>query len=101
MTDEYGAAALARFNPKIEINRHKDAGLGMPELERMGLLDADRTNVKDHFRRNVNHFLNRIMVLPVDKQNAMFELFYERYLQAVEGAKRAGAFDFGVEEIRA
>ena len=67
VTDEYGAAALARFYREIEINRHKDAGLGMPELERMGLLDADRTGVKDHFRRNVNHFLNRIMVLPVEK----------------------------------
>lgn len=101
VTDQYGAAALARFYREIETNRHKDAGLGLSELERMGLLDADRTSVKDHFRRNVNHFLNRIMVLPVEKQNAIFELFYERYLQAVEGAKRAGAFDFGVEEIRA
>lgn len=50
---------------------------------------------------NVEQFLNRIMVLHVEKQNRIFELFYERYLEAVESAKRAGAFDFGVEEIRA
>jgi hypothetical protein len=40
-------------------------------------------------------------VLPVEKQNQIFELFHERYVHAVDAAKRAGAFDFGVEEIRA
>jgi len=49
----------------------------------------------------VEQFLNRIMVLHVERQNRFFERFYERYLAAVEAAKRAGAFDFGVEEIRA
>jgi hypothetical protein len=50
---------------------------------------------------NVEQFLNRIMVLDVDTQNRIFELFYELYLEAVDAAKRQGAFDFGVEEIRA
>jgi hypothetical protein len=34
-------------------------------------------------------------------QNRIFDLFYERYLETVEAAKRQSAFDFGVEEIRA
>jgi hypothetical protein len=49
----------------------------------------------------VEHFLNRIMVLHVEAQNRIFELFYERYVVAVEAAKRQSAFDFGVEEIHA
>jgi len=41
------------------------------------------------------------MVLPVAKQNTIFELFYERNVEAVDAAKQRGAFDFGVSEIRA
>jgi hypothetical protein len=41
------------------------------------------------------------MVLHVETQNRIFDLFYDRYLEAVEAAKRQSAFDFGVEEIRA
>lgn len=53
--------------------------------------------MRDSYALNVEQFLNRIMVLHVEQQNRFFELFYERYLAAVEAAKRAGAFDFGVE----
>jgi hypothetical protein len=41
------------------------------------------------------------MVLHVETQNQLFELFHARYTEAVEAAKRKSAFDFGVEEIRA
>ena len=57
--------------------------------------------VRDSYVSNVEHFLNRIMVLHVESQNRIFELFHERYLAAVEAAKRQSVFDFGVEEIRA
>lgn len=101
VTDQYGAAALARLYDEITHNRHRDAGLGMRELERMGVLDRDKTAVRESLIRKVNHFLNRIMVLPVAKQNTIFELFYERYVEAVDAAKQRRAFDFGVSEIRA
>jgi len=47
VTDQYGAAALARLYDEITHNRHKDAGLGMRELERMGVLDKDKTAVRE------------------------------------------------------
>ncbi len=101
VTDEYGKAALTRSYREVERNGHAAAGIGMRDLERMGVLNKEKTAVRDSFCRNVEQFLNRIMVLHVEKQNRFFELFYERYVQTVEAAKRAGAFDFGVEEIHA
>lgn len=101
VTDEFGAAALARLYRQVERGEHTGVGLGLRELERMGVLNAEKTAVRDSVCRNVEQFLNRIMVLHVVAQNQIFELFYELYLRAVEAAKQAGAFDFGVEEIRA
>ena len=101
VTDAYGKAALTRLYRQVQLNEHVDAGIGMRELERMGVLNKEKTAVRDSVASNVEQFLNRIMVLHVEKQNRFFELFYEGYLRAVEAAQRAGAFDFGVEEIRA
>ncbi len=101
VTDDYGKAALTRLYRQVELNGHAAVGIGMGDLERMGVLNKEKTAVRDNFARNVEQFLNRIMVLPVEKQNQIFELFHERYVHAVDAAKRAGAFDFGVEEIRA
>ena len=67
----------------------------------MGVLDKEKNAVRESYVSNVEHFLNRIMVLHVETQNRIFELFHERYVAAVEAAKRQSAFDFGVEEIRA
>ncbi len=101
VTDEYGKAALTRLYREVVLNQHAEQGIGLRELERMGVLNKEKTAVRDSYASNVEQFLNRIMVLHVEQQNRFFELFYERYLAAVEAAKRAGAFDFGVEEIRA
>lgn len=101
VTDPYGKAALARLYRSILLNERAYVGLGLRELERMGVLNKEKTAVRDSFMSNVEQFLNRIMVLHVDKQNRIFELFYEQYLEVVESAKRSGAFDFGVEEVRA
>ncbi len=101
VTDEFGKAALTRLYREVELNRHTESGLGLRDLDRMGVLNKEKTAVRDNYARNVEQFLNRIMVLHVEKQNRTFELFFERYVQAVDAAKRAGAFDFGVEELRA
>ena len=101
VTDAYGKAALARLYREIQTGRLSDEGLGLRTLERMGVLDNEKVAVRDSYVSNVEHFLNRIMVLHVESQNRIFELFHERYVTAVEAAKRQSAFDFGVEEIRA
>ena len=101
VTDEHGKAALTRLYRQVERNEHAAVGVGLRVLERMGVLNKEKTAVRDSYARNVEQFLNRIMVLPVERQNQIFELFHQRYVEAVEAAKQAGAFDFGVEEIRA
>ena len=101
VTDQFGKAALARLYRRIESGKHTEAGFGLRDLDRMGVLNKEKTAVRDNYASNVEQFLNRIMVLHVEKQNRIFDLFYERYLEAVEAAKRQGAFDFGMEEIHA
>jgi hypothetical protein len=101
VTDAYGKAALARLYREIQTSRLSKEGLGLRTLERMGVLDKEKNAVRENYTSNVEHFLNRIMVLHVETQNRVFELFHERYVAAVEAAKRQSAFDFGVEEIRA
>jgi hypothetical protein len=101
VTDQYGKAALARLYREIQTGRHRDSGLGLYTLDRMGVLDKEKTAVRENYASNVEQFLNRIMVLHVEDQNKVFELFHEGYVAAVEAAKRQSAFDFGVEEIRA
>jgi len=80
VTDGYGKAALCRLYRQIVAGEHKERGIGMRDLERMGVLDKEKSNVPDRYASNVEQFLNRIMVLHVERQNRIFELFYERYL---------------------
>jgi len=101
VTDAYGKAALARLYREIQTGRLREEGLGLRTLERMGVLDKEKSAVRESYVSNVEQFLNRIMVLHVETQNRIFELFHERYVAAVEAAKRQSAFDFGVEEIHA
>ncbi len=101
VTDGFGKAALVGLYKAIASGKFAAEGLGLAELRRMGVLDKDGSGVRESYLANVEQFLNRIMALPVSSQNLLFERFYERYLAAVEAAKRQGAFDFGVEEIRA
>jgi protein-L-isoaspartate O-methyltransferase len=101
VTDEFGKAALARLYRQIESGKHRAEGLGLRTLDRMGVLNKEKTSVRENYAGNVQQFLNRIMVLHVDVQNRIFELFYDLYLEVVEAAKKQGAFDFGVEEIHA
>jgi len=79
---------------------HRSAQSSAPII-RLVLLDLEKAAVRDSYASKVEHFLNRIMVLHVESQNRIFELFHERYVEAVDAAKRQNAFDFGVEESRA
>jgi hypothetical protein len=101
LTDEFGRAALAQFYRRLEQGHYGDEGIGLPMLARMGVLNQAGSAVRETYLDRVELFLNRIMVLHVEQQNRVFERFYEAYLDAVETAKRQGAFDFGVEEIAA
>ncbi|MEQ8836688.1 MAG: strawberry notch C-terminal domain-containing protein, partial [Lacipirellulaceae bacterium] len=101
VTDHFGKSALSKLYREVQLNEHLEAGLSLSTLDRMGVLNSERSAVRDSYASNVEQFLHRIMVLHVVDQNRIFDLFYERYQRSVEAAKRQGSFDFGVEEVRA
>jgi predicted RNA methylase len=100
LTDSYGKAALTKTYDELMSGKYRTDGLSNTTAAVMGILDKNG-NVKKASVDDVDTFLNRIMALPVEKQNVLFERFYVNYLTAVEKAKEGGAFDYGVEEIKA
>ncbi len=50
---------------------------------------------------NVPRFLNRVLALDVDHQNALFDHFVDLFDQTVRYAKANGTFDEGVTDIKA
>jgi hypothetical protein len=49
----------------------------------------------------VPRFLNRVLALEVDQQNALFDYFANLFEQTVRYAKANGTFDDGVTDIKA
>ncbi len=99
LTDVYGESALVVTYD--DIMRDRVEGIeGGPELVGiMGMLDGNG-NVDRQHSSNVNRFLNRIMALHVDVQNAVFNRFYDHYQRIVQMAKDEGSFDRGIQPIR-
>jgi diguanylate cyclase (GGDEF)-like protein len=88
LTDEYGENALQSVI----------TGLSRKSLAEMGLLNKKGEAKEDV---TVDKFLNRILVLPIGRQNEVFEKFYEKYQENIANAKAKGNFDSGVQKIRA
>src|SRR5829696_724190 len=102
-TDE-GSAALNLLYDNILRGVHVE-GLSSPRqtLRDMGLLQRKADggeDVKKENRRNVPRFLNRVLALGVDEQNAMFNEYARLFEQTVAYAKATGTFDEGVTDIR-
>jgi hypothetical protein len=80
-------------------------GLDNPRrtLRDMGLLvfrdGVEEVRKEDEF--NVPRFLNRVLALDVERQNAVFDAFADLFDQTVRHAKSSGTFDEGVTDIRA
>ncbi len=49
----------------------------------------------------ITQFLNRILALPLDRQNMVFDLFMDRLERRIEMAKADGSFDPGTQTLRA
>lgn len=88
ITDSYGTAALGQTIRDLD----------QADLIRMNAYNKEG-NIKSAISQDVSGFLNRIMVLPIDKQNEAFAKFYSKYRDNVEHAKQTGTFDTGVEKI--
>jgi len=100
LTDSYGVAALTATYNGIMMGEYANQGVGRAVIEQMGLLNEEGDLARQN-TENVDRFLNRIMALPVDIQNGIFEIFYGNYQEIIARAKETGAFDFGVEQIHA
>jgi hypothetical protein len=99
LTDVYGEAALTVTYQDIYNDRIEGIQGGPDLVGIMGMLDGNG-NVDQQFSSNVNRFLNRIMALHVDVQNAVFNRFYDHYQRIVQLAKDEGSFDLGIQAIR-
>src|SRR6266550_1105958 len=81
-------------------------GLDNPRqtLRDIGLLVRVRDggeNIRKEDEYNVPRFLNRVLALEVEQQNALFDHFVDLFDQTVRYAKANGTFDEGVTDIKA
>lgn len=104
---EWGLAAMEDFYARL---RHSEDVPGvsyrdaLDDLRDMGLAKVDpdtgQTTIAEGIDRNVPRFLNRVLALEVDRQNALFGAFTDIFQQVVDRAKEEGNFDEGVSNIR-
>jgi hypothetical protein len=102
---EEGRAALSLSLRRI-MKGENVPGLDNPRhtLRDIGLLVRDREgseNIRKEDEYNVPRFLNRVLALEVDQQNALFDYFADLFDQTVRYAKANGTFDEGVTDIKA
>ena len=72
-------------------------------LDDMGLLNksADGDEIKESEKTNIPRFLNRLLSLEVNRQNALFDYFYQTFLETIEHLKAKGKIDDGMEDLKA
>src|SRR2546421_4504943 len=102
---EEGRAALCLMLRRI-VESGNVPGLGNPRqtLRDIGLLVRNRDGCEEMRKEdlyNVPRFLNRVLALDVDHQNALFDHFVDLFDQTVRYAKANGTFDEGVTDIKA
>jgi hypothetical protein len=69
-------------------------------LKDMGILNKDN-EINDRDRLNVPRFLNRILSLDCNRQNAIFNYYADLFDQCVAFSKASGTYDDGIQDIRA
>ena len=102
---EEGRAALCLMLRRI-VESGNVPGLANPRqtLRDIGLLVRNRDGCEEVRKEdlyNVPRFLNRVLALDVDQQNALFDHFVDLFEQTVRYAKANGTFDEGVTDIKA
>src|SRR5882762_9749549 len=101
---EEGRAALSLSLRRI-MKGENVPGLDNPRqtLRDIGLLVRNRDGMEDIRKEdeyNVPRFLNRVLALDVQQQNALFDHFADLFDQTLRYAKANGTFDEGVTDIK-
>ena len=95
----YAKAALRRFY--IVLWRGNIPGWSLDRFEdATGLKLVHEGNLKEDLPP-MPRFLNRLLALPIDEQNQLFAELEERIAANIEQAMEAGAYEVGVETVRA
>ena len=95
----YAKAALRRFY--IALWRGNIPGWSLDRFEdATGLKLVHEGNLKENLPP-MPRFLNRLLALPIDEQNALFAELEARIAENIEQAVEAGSFEVGVETVRA
>ena len=95
----YAKAALRRFY--IALWRGNIPGWSLDRFEdATGLKLVHEGNLKEDLPP-MPRFLNRLLARPIDEQNQLFAELEERIAANIEQAMEAGAYEVGVETVRA
>ena len=104
LESKIGRAALNVVFTRI-LNGEEIIGLEDPKqtLIDMGLLKdgSERNEITPSERTNIPRFLNRLLSLEVERQNALFDYFYQTFLETIEHLKAKGKIDDGLEDLKA
>ncbi|MFH1740445.1 MAG: bifunctional class I SAM-dependent methyltransferase/DEAD/DEAH box helicase, partial [bacterium] len=101
LESDYAVSALTQFFQ--DLARHNIEAISLSEFEEQtGLrLVDDRTGNMNNALPPVRQFLNRLLSMKIETQNAVFDAFSRRMDEVIEGAARAGTLDQGLETLRA
>lgn len=84
----------------VEIPGIDDAKLALRD---MGLIRSVETGeeIAESDKTNIPRFLNRLLSLEVDRQNALFDYFYATFVETIEHLKSTGKLEDGLEDLKA
>lgn len=83
-----------------EIEGLEDPKQALRDMGLVKTVDGDE-QIPDSEKTNIPRFLNRLLSLEVDRQNALFDYFYSTFLETIEYLKQKGKLDDGMEDLKA
>lgn len=84
----------------VEVPGLDDAKQAVRDMGLVRTLDGVE-QVPDSEKTNIPRFLNRLLSLEVDRQNALFDYFYSTFQETLEYLKQQGKLDDGMEDLKA
>jgi len=88
--------ALERYYQSMPVESVRKLGLCDKLYDQYGVYKPDQNTARD-----IGRFLNRILSLEVDEQNAVFSGFYDTFERMMDAAISSGSVDMGLENYMA